>query len=260
MTDGYGAISTAVDGGVAWITIDRQEVRNALNGEVMREVRAALDAFREDESVGVVVFTGAGDKAFAAGADISELRERTALDALASGVQRLFDEIEGYEKPTIAAVNGYALGGGCELAMACDIRIASDNAKFGQPEVNLSIIPGAGGTQRLSRLVGKGKATELILTGEVIDADEAHRIGLVSKVVPQAELTDAVGETAGAILKKGPLAIRLAKIAVSRGAETDQDTGMLIERLAQAVLFDSEDKLEGTSAFLEKREPDFRGR
>jgi enoyl-CoA hydratase len=260
LTDGYETISTAVDGGVAWITIDRQEVRNALNGEVMREVRAALDAFRDDEGVGVVVFTGAGDKAFAAGADISELRERTALDALASGVQRLFDEIEGYEKPTIAAVNGYALGGGCELAMACDIRIAADNARFGQPEVNLSIIPGAGGTQRLSRLVGKGKATELILTGEIIDSSEAHRIGLVSKVVSQQELTSAVGEMAGAILKKGPLAIRLAKIAVSRGAETDQDTGMLIERLAQAVLFDSDDKLEGTSAFLEKREPDFRGR
>jgi enoyl-CoA hydratase len=260
MAGGYETISTAVDGGIATITIDRQEVRNALNGRVMRELRAALDEFRDDESVGLVVFTGAGEKAFVAGADISELRERTALDALSSGLQRLFDEIEGYEKPTIAAVNGYALGGGCELAMACDIRIAAENAKFGQPEVNLSIIPGAGGTQRLSRLVGKGKATELILTGEAIDAEEAHRIGLVSKVVPQEELTSAVGEMASAILKKGPLAIRLAKIAVSRGAETDQDTGMLIERLAQAVLLDSEDKREGTSAFLEKREPDFRGR
>lgn len=260
MTEGYGAISTAVESGVAWVTIDRPEVRNALNGEVMREVRAALDAFRDDESVGVVVFTGAGEKAFAAGADISELRERTALDALSAGMQRLFDEIEGYEKPTIAAVNGYALGGGCELAMACDIRIAADNARFGQPEVSLSIIPGAGGTQRLSRLVGKGKATELILTGEVIDAPEAHGIGLVSKVVPQEELADAAREMAGRILAKGPLAVRLAKLAVSRGAETDQDTGMLIERLAQAVLFDSEDKREGTTAFLEKREPRFRGR
>ncbi|WP_047864883.1 enoyl-CoA hydratase/isomerase family protein [Rubrobacter aplysinae] len=260
MAGGYETISTAVDGGVATITIDRQEVRNALNGGVMRELRAALDEFRDDESVGLVVFTGAGEKAFVAGADISELRERTPLDALSSGLQRLFDEIEGYEKPTIAAVNGYALGGGCELAMACDIRIAAESAKFGQPEVNLSIIPGAGGTQRLSRLVGKGKATELILTGEAIDAEEAHRIGLVSKVVPQEELTSAVGEMASSILKKGPLAIRLAKIAVSRGAETDQDTGMLIERLAQAVLLDSEDKREGTSAFLEKREPDFRGR
>jgi enoyl-CoA hydratase/carnithine racemase len=259
MTEGYRTISSAVEGGVAWVTIDRQEVRNALNGEVMRDLRAALDAFRDDEGVGVVVFTGAGEKAFAAGADISELRERTALDALSSGMQRLFDEIEGYEKPTIAAVNGYALGGGCELAMACDIRLAADNAKFGQPEVNLSIIPGAGGTQRLSRLVGKGKATELILTGEIVDAAEAYRIGLVSKVVPQEELVDAVREMAGKILAKGPLAVRLAKVAVSRGAETDQDTGMLIERLAQAVLFDSEDKREGTNAFLEKREPRFRG-
>ena len=260
MAQGYETISTAVEGGIATVTIDRQEVRNALNGQVMRDVRSALDGFREDESVGVVVFTGAGEKSFAAGADISELRERTALDALASGMQRLYDEIEGYEKPTIAAINGYALGGGCELAMACDIRVAAENAKFGQPEVNLSIIPGAGGTQRLSRLVGVGKATELILTGEIIDAAEAHRIGLVSKVVPQTELMDSVREMAGAILKKGPLAIRLAKIAVSRGAETDQDTGMLIERLAQAVLFDSEDKREGTSAFLEKRDPNFRGR
>jgi enoyl-CoA hydratase/carnithine racemase len=260
MTEGYGTISTAVEGGVAWVTIDRQEVRNALNGEVMRDLRAALDAFRDDEGVGVVVFTGAGEKAFAAGADISELRERTALDALSSGMQRLFDEIEGYEKPTIAAVNGYALGGGCELAMACDIRLAADNAKFGQPEVSLSIIPGAGGTQRLSRLVGKGKATELILTGEIVDAAEAYRIGLVSKVVPQEELVDAVREMAGKILAKGPLAVRMAKVAVSRGVETDQDTGMLIERLAQAMLFDSEDKREETTAFLEKREPRFRGR
>lgn len=260
MAQGYETISTSVEGGIATVTIDRQEVRNALNGQVMRDLRSALDGFREDESVGVVVFTGAGEKSFAAGADIGELRERTALDALSSGMQRLYDEIEGYEKPTIAAVNGYALGGGCELAMACDIRLAAENAKFGQPEVNLSIIPGAGGTQRLSRLVGVGKATELILTGEVIDAAEAHRIGLVSKVVPQAELMDSVREMASRILGKGPLAIRLAKVAVSRGAETDQDTGMLIERLAQAVLFDSEDKREGTSAFLEKREPNFRGR
>ena len=260
MAQGYETISTSVEGDIATVTIDRQEVRNALNGQVMRDVRAALDGLREDESVGVVVFTGAGEKSFAAGADISELKERTALDALSSGMQRLYDEIEGYEKPTIAAVNGYALGGGCELAMACDIRVAAENAKFGQPEVNLSIIPGAGGTQRLSRLVGVGKATELILTGEVIDAQEAHRIGLVSKVVPQSELMDSAREMASKILSKGPLAIRLAKIAVSRGAETDQDTGMLIERLAQAVLFDSEDKREGTSAFLEKREPNFRGR
>lgn len=260
MAQGYETISASVEGGIATLTIDRQQVRNALNAQVMRETRSALEGFREDESVGVVVFTGAGGKSFAAGADISELRERTALDALASGMQRLYDEIEGYDKPTIAAVNGYALGGGCELAMACDIRIAAEGARFGQPEVGLSIIPGAGGTQRLSRLVGVGKATELILTGEIIDAAEARRIGLVSKVTQQEDLMDAAQEMAGVILKKGPLAVRLAKIAVSRGAETDQDTGMLIERLAQAVLFGSEDKREGTSAFLEKRDPDFLGR
>jgi enoyl-CoA hydratase/carnithine racemase len=174
-------------------------------------------------------------------------------------MQTVYDEIEAYEKSTIAAVNGLALGGGCELAMACDIRIASESARFGQPEVNLSIIPGAGGTQRLARLVGKGKATEMILTGEVIDAEEAYRFGLVTQVVPQDELAEAVRRAAGAIMSKGPLAVRLAKLAIQTGFETDQKTGLIVERLAQAVLFMSEDKREGTSAFLEKREPDFKG-
>ena len=256
----YETLLTSVEENVGTITINRPNVRNALNTQVLGDIREALAEFRHDDGVGVVVFTGAGDKAFAAGADIGELRERTFLDALASLMQAVYDEVEAYEKPTIAAVNGLALGGGCELAMACDIRIASENARFGQPEVNLSIIPGAGGTQRLARLVGKGKATEMILTGEVIDAEEAYRVGLVTQVVPPDKLMDAVRDTVGAIMSKGPLAIRLAKLAIQTGFETDLKTGLVVERLAQAVLFTSEDKREGTSAFLEKRKPNFRGR
>jgi enoyl-CoA hydratase/carnithine racemase len=228
----------------------------ALSGQGER----ALEEFRYDDRVGVVVFTGAGDKAFAAGADIGELRERTMLDALTSTMQVVYEEVETCEKPTIAAVNGYALGGGCELAMACDIRLASENARFGQPEVTLAILPGAGGTQRLARLIGKGRALEMIMTGRLMDAVEALAAGLVSKVVPQEDLMDAVNQTADAILQKGPLAVRLAKLSVQAGYETDQRTGLLIEHLAQAILFTSEDKREGTSAFLEKREPEFKGR
>jgi enoyl-CoA hydratase len=256
----YETILTSVEENVGTITINRPDVRNALSTQVLGDVRGALAEFRYDDEVGVVVFTGAGDRAFAAGADINELRERTFLDALASLMQAVYDEIEDYEKPTIAAVNGLALGGGCELAMACDIRIASENARFGQPEVNLSIIPGAGGTQRLARLVGKGKATEMILTGEIIGAGEAYRVGLVTRVISSDELVAAVRETARSIMSKGPLAIRLAKLAIRTGFETDLKTGLVIERLAQAVLLTSEDKREGTSAFLEKREPEFKGK
>ena len=260
MAEEYETVLASVEEGVGTITINRPEVRNALSTQVLGDIRGALAEFRHDDQVGVVVFTGAGDRAFAAGADIGELRERTFLDALASTMQAVYDEVEAYEKPTIAAVNGLALGGGCELAMACDIRIAAENAEFGQPEVALSIIPGAGGTQRLARLVGKGRAVELILTGRIFDAEEALRIGLVTRLVPPDELTKAVMETAWQILSKGPLAVRLAKLAVQTGFETDLKTGLVIERLAQAVLFTSEDKREGTSAFLEKREPEFEGR
>ena len=256
----YETILTLVEENVGTIIINRPDVRNALSTQVLGDIREALADFRHDDRVRVVVFTGAGDRAFAAGADVKELRERTFLDALASIMQAVYDEIEDYEKPTIAAVNGLALGGGCELAMACDIRIASENARFGQPEVNLSIIPGAGGTQRLARLVGKGKATEMILTGEIIDAEEARRVGLVTQVVQPDGLMDAVRETTRTIMAKGPLAIRLAKLAIRTGFETDLKTGLVVERLAQAVLFTSEDKWEGTSAFLEKREPEYRGR
>jgi enoyl-CoA hydratase len=256
----YETLLVEVRDGLVIITVNRPDVRNAMNSQVTVDLRVALDELREDDGVGVVVFTGVGEEAFVAGADIGELRERTMLDGLAATTQRLYDEIEGFEKPTIAAVNGYALGGGCELAMACDIRVASENARFGLPETNLSIIPGAGGTQRLARLIGKGRAVEMILTGRMVDAAEAHDIGLVSKVVSQDELMDAARETAGQILSKGPLAVRLAKLAVQTGFETDLRTAQVIERLAQAVLYTSEDKQEGTSAFIEKRKPDFKGR
>lgn len=257
---GYETILTSVEGGVGQITLNRSDARNALNSQVLEDLRAALAEFRGDEGVGVVVFTGAGEKAFAAGADIGELRERDFLDALSSKMQGLYDEIETFEKPTIAAVNGYALGGGCELAMACDIRIASENARFGLPETTLGILPGAGGTQRLARLIGKGRAVEMIMTGRFMPAGEALNAGLVSQVVPQGELMDAARETAEQVMARGPLAVRLAKLAVQAGFETDQRTGLLIERLAQAVLFTSDDRLEGTNAFVEKRKPEFKGR
>jgi enoyl-CoA hydratase len=256
----YETLLLRTQDGIGVITVNRPDVRNAMNRQVMEELRDVLDRFREDAEVRAVVFTGAGEKAFVAGADIGELRGRTMLDGLAAKMQRLYDEIESLEKPTIAAVNGYAFGGGCELAMACDIRIAAQNARFGLPETSLSIIPAAGGTQRLARLVGKGRAVEMILTGRPVDAEEALHIGLVSRVVPQEDLMDAVREIAGQILSKGPLAVRLAKLAVQAGFETDQRTGQIIERLAQTVLYTSEDKREGTSAFVEKRTPKFKGR
>ncbi len=256
----YETLLTETRDRVATITINRPEARNALNARVQSELKSALDEFRREEEIGVVVFTGAGEKSFAAGADITEFRQRKALDVLAANMQQVYDEIEGFEKPTIAAVNGYALGGGCELAMACDIRLASENARFGLPETSLSIIPGAGGTQRLARLVGKGRAIEMILTGRMISAEEAHSFGLVSRVLPQGELMEAAWETAKTILSKGPLATRLAKLAIQTGFETDQRTGLVIEKLAQAVLFDTEDKDEGAAAFLEKRKPNFKGR
>jgi enoyl-CoA hydratase/carnithine racemase len=253
-------ILAEVADGLGIITVNRPEVRNALNSAVIREMREVLGSWREDDRVKLVVFTGAGEKAFVSGADIAELNRRTLRDGLAAVLQGLCDEIERYEKPTIAAVNGYALGGGCELAMACDLRIAQENARFGFPELHLSILPGAGGTQRLARLVGKGRAIDMILTGTLIDAREAERIGLVSRVVPRGRLMEEVRSVVEAILSKGPLAVRLAKLVVHAGFETDQRTGMILEKLAQSLLYTTEDMREGTAAFLEKRKPSFKGR
>lgn len=244
---------------VAFVTINRPEVRNAVSRQVQDDLRAFLAAARLDEGIGAVVFTGAGEKAFVAGADIAQLANYTLHTGLASEMQKLYDEIEAFEKPTIAAVNGYALGGGCELAMACDIRIAADHARFGLPETNLSVLPGAGGTQRLARLVGTGRAIEMILTGRMVSADEALSSGLVTHVVRREELLARAAEVAGQILAKGPLAVRLAKLVVRTGMDADQHTGMVVERLAQALLYTSDDKREGTEAFLAKRVPEFTG-
>jgi enoyl-CoA hydratase len=244
--------------GLAYLVINRPELRNALNKETLNEMMEALEILSSDDETGCVVFTGSGERSFAAGADIGQLKSRTALDVFnRGGMQQVYDYIEAYDKPTIAMVNGYALGGGCELAMACDIRIASENAKFGLPELNLSIIPSAGGTQRLARLVGKGTAMDMILRGKIIDAKEAYRIGLVSEIASIEELQEKTEQAAGQILSKGPLAVKLAKLAVHAGFDADQKTGLVIEKLAQAVLFSTEDKNEGTSAFLEKRKPQF---
>jgi len=255
----YETLVVEVTDRVAFVTINRPEVRNAVSQQVQDDLRAFLDSARHDDAVGAVVFTGAGEKAFIAGADIGQLAGYTLHTGLASQMQRLYDEIEAFEKPTIAAVNGYALGGGCELAMSCDIRIACDTARFGLPETNLSVLPGAGGTQRLARLVGTGRAIELILTGRMVAADEAHAIGLVTDVVPKSELLAKAAEVAGQVLAKGPLAVRLAKLVVRTGMDADQRTGLVVERLAQALLYTSDDKREGTEAFLAKRPPSFTG-
>jgi enoyl-CoA hydratase/carnithine racemase len=251
---------TEVRDGVLLVTFNRPDVRNAINRQVQLDLRSVLDRARDDEAVGAVVLTGAGEKAFIAGADISQVAGYTKLTALDSDLQRLFDLVEDFPKPTIAAVNGYALGGGCELAMSCDIRIASETARFGLPETALSVLPGAGGTQRLGRLIGTGRAVEMILTGRMIEAAEALRVGLVTAVTPADGLLATAQQTAATILARGPLATRLAKLVVRAGMDADQRTGQVVERLAQAVLYESEDKLEGAEAFLGKRPPQFRGR
>jgi len=253
-------VRTDVSESIATLIIDRPEVRNALDLDTVAAVREALGRLETDASVGVVIITGAGESAFVSGADINDIRERGRDEGLAAINSSLFAEIERFPRPTIAAVNGYALGGGCELALACDIRIASDTAKFGQPELGLGIIPGAGATQRLPRLVGMGRAKHMILTGEVIDAKQALEIGLVSAIAPAGQLQLRARELAKKILRQGPLAARLAKIALNASGRVDMDSGLLIETLAQALCYSSEDKLEGTSAFLEKRKPKFTGK
>jgi len=244
--------------GIATITLNRPGVRNALDLATWKEIRQVIEEV-EDQSIQVLIFTGAGDEAFAAGTDIKWLHERSMLATLEAYSQRVLQMLEDLWKPSIAAVNGFALGGGCELAMACDIRIASEQAKFGQPEVRLGILPGAGGTQRLPRLVGVAKAKELIFSGEIIDAAVAERIGLVNRVVPHAKLIESAMELANKIMRQGPVAIQLAKAAINTGVNLGPGAGYVCERLAQTVLFGTEDRIEGTSAFLEKRRPDFKG-
>ncbi|HEX8674687.1 MAG TPA: enoyl-CoA hydratase-related protein [Longimicrobium sp.] len=249
------------DGAVAILTVDRPEKRNALNVAVRRELIAALDELRDDAEVRVLVLTGAGEKAFVAGADIGEFAERTPLEqrAVMTG-RRVFDEIAAYPKPVIAMINGFALGGGCELALACDLRIAADTAKLGQPEINLGIIPGGGGTQRLPRVVGTGQAMRLVLTGEIVDAAEALRIGLVDLVRPAAELRERTLELARGMAAKSPVALQMAKSAVRAAAEMPMAAGLAYETELFATCFASDDKREGVAAFLEKRPASFTGR
>ncbi|HEX8362474.1 MAG TPA: enoyl-CoA hydratase-related protein [Longimicrobium sp.] len=249
------------DGAVAILTVDRPEKRNALNAAVRAELIAALDELRGDAEVRVLVVTGAGEKAFVAGADIGEFAGRTPLEqrAVMTG-RRVFDEIAAYPKPVIAMINGFALGGGCELALACDLRIAADTAKLGQPEINLGIIPGGGGTQRLPRVVGTGQAMRLILSGEIIGAAEALRIGLVDVVHPAAELRERTLEMARGMATKSPVALQMAKSAVRAAAEMPMAAGLAYETELFATCFASDDKREGVAAFLEKRPPSFTGR
>ena len=255
---GYRNVELERDGRVATLTVSRPEVRNALDGETVAEFHRALEEVRAAR-VTVIIVTGKGDQAFVAGADIASIRERRRDDALASINSRLMTAVESHEAVTIAAVNGYALGGGCELALACDLRLAADNAVFGLPEPSLGIIPGAGGTQRLPRIVGLGRAKEMILTGARWDARKALEAGLVSQVVPPAELMPAARAMAERVLALGPLAVRLAKSAVNASSQMPLGAGLAFESTAQAITFESRDKIEGTSAFLEKRRPRFTG-
>ena len=247
---------------IARVTVNRPEKLNALNRATLGELEEAFLALGRDEAVGVVVLTGAGPKAFIAGADINELAGQTPVEGRRYALygQRVLSGIETLGKPVLAAINGYALGGGCEIALACTLRIASSSARLGQPEVNLGIIPGYGGTQRLARLVGRGKAQELVLTGDMIDAAEAQRIGLVNQVVPPEELLARTEALARTILSRGPLAIRYALEAIHRGLAMSPEEGLAFEATLFGVLCASEDMKEGTRAFLEKRKPEFRGR
>jgi enoyl-CoA hydratase/carnithine racemase len=248
-------------GSVAYVTVNRPKVLNALNTPTWADLRKAFEDARDDAAIRGVILTGAGDKAFIAGADISELAHLTAVEAEQTSRfgQEVLDLVENLGKPVIAAINGFALGGGCETAMACTIRIAVDSARFGQPEVKLGLVPGGGGTQRLPRLVGKGRALQLILSGEMITAQEAYRIGLVNEIVPVAELTTRAEEILRKISANAPIAIRFALEAANKGMETSQSEGLLLEASYFGLCAATEDKKEGTTAFLEKRAPRFRG-
>jgi len=245
---------------VCTLTINRPDKRNALNQATRDEILRALDELEQSSDSRVLIITGAGDKAFIAGADIGEFEGRTALTQRESMKgRRIFDAIEEFPKPVIAMINGFCLGGGMELALACDLRIASDTAKLGQPEINLGIIPGGGGTQRLTRLVGEGKSMELILVGDFIDAAEARSIGLINDVVPAAELRSRVRALALRIAEKSPVALQMAKEAVKTASRMNLREGLDRETDLFSLTFGSEDKAEGVRAFLEKRKPIFRG-
>lgn len=247
---------------IAYVTVNRPEKLNALNRKVMEELKACFESIEKSDDVKVVILTGAGEKAFVAGADINELAAQTPMPGKETSLagQRVLDSIENLGKPVIAAVNGFALGGGCELAMACTLRIASENARFGQPEVKLGIIPGYAGTQRLPRLIGKGRALEMILSGDPITAQEAYRAGLVNQVVPAKDLMAAAESLARKIMANGPLAIKLALEAVNHGMEMTEEEGQFLEATLFGLCCTTADMKEGTRAFLEKRPPKFLGK
>ena len=249
-------------GPIAYVTLNRPKVLNALNQRTWQDLRAAFEDARDDADVRGAILTGAGDKAFIAGADIGELSRVTAVEAEESSTfgQGVLNLIENLGKPVVAAINGFALGGGCETAMACTIRLATESARFGQPEVKLGVPPGGGGTQRLPRLVGKGRALQLILSGEMISAQEAYRIGLVNEVVPAADLIPRAEAILKQIFANAPLAVRYSLEAVNKGLETSQTEGLALEASFFGLCAGTEDKQEGTQAFLQKRAPQFQGR
>lgn len=248
------------ENGIATVTINRPKSLNALNKDTLEEIVECFENISKDDGIGAVIVTGSGEKAFIAGADISFMQNLTAHEAKTFGElgHRAMHAIEQVPQPVIAAVNGFALGGGCELALACDMRIGSDNAKFGQPEVNLGVVPGFGGTQRLPRLIGKGLAAELLFTGNIIDAQEAERIGLINRVTSQDKLMSDCKAIAETICQKGPVAVRLCKEAVSNGMEMDLRRACSYEADLFALCFSGEEQTEGMTAFLEKRPPMFK--
>jgi enoyl-CoA hydratase len=257
----YETILIEKRGPVAVLTINRPDKLNALNSRVHIEGVAALDELKTDAEIRVLVITGAGEKSFVAGADISEFEGQTAVTQRAAFQNRtLFNSLDSFPKPVIAMINGFCLGGGCELALACDIRIASNRARIGQPEINLGIIPGGGGTQRLTRLIGEGKAMEMILTGDMIDAQKAFDLGLVNEIYAPEELEAKTMELANKIAEKAPIALQMAKEAVKLASRSTLDEGLRREVDLFAICFSTEDKQEGVSAFLEKRKPVFKGR
>jgi len=247
---------------IVYVTLNRPKVLNALNKKTWADLRTAFEAARDDAAVRGVILTGAGDKAFIAGADISELANVSAVEAEESSTfgQEVLNLIENLGKPVIAAINGFALGGGCETAMACTIRVASEQAKFGQPEVKLGLIPGGGGTQRMPRLVGKGRALQIILSGEIISAQEAYRIGLVNEVVPAADVITRAEAILKQIFSNAPIAVKYSLEAVNKGLETSVAEGLSLEASLFGLCAGTEDKREGTQAFLQKRAPQFQGR
>lgn len=257
----YSTLLYSVDAGIATVTVNRPDKLNALNAEVIRELGQVAAAIADDSAVKGVILTGAGEKAFVAGADIAELADLApaAARATAEEGQQAFDRFEQGGKPVIAAINGFALGGGLELAMACHVRIAAEHAKFGQPEVKLGLCPGYGGTVRLPRLVGRGRAIELLLTGAMIDAAEAHRIGLVNRVVPQAELLSTARQLLEAMLANAPLALVACLESVHTGLDLAQADALVHEAEQFGTLFGTADMKEGTAAFLARRKADFRG-